>query len=173
MGILGPTKTNSAEKIVVPPPQQVKVDQSGPKFGHQSTMLVKDVKKESPGTGVHYEASKPPLDKEKIPPPLANNEKKSRSDKSSMGNGGSLASLWGRASAKSKLTSPPAGDNSLISDPAGSSPSSYFVKLKISLHNHNARLSYMHHASKFVVYNLLFYWVGEFVLIFLLVYNCY
>ncbi|KAJ9183012.1 hypothetical protein P3X46_006933 [Hevea brasiliensis] len=118
--ILGPSKSNSAhENIIVPPPQQVKVDQSGPKVGQQSTNLVKDIKTESHGTGVHYQASKPSLDREKVPP-LPTNEKKGQNDKSSIGNGGSLASLWGRASAKSKVTLAPAVNNSLISDPAAS-----------------------------------------------------
>ncbi|KAJ9129218.1 hypothetical protein P3X46_033976, partial [Hevea brasiliensis] len=122
VGILGPSNSNSAYKnIIVPPPQQIKVDQSGPKVGHQSTNLVKDVKPEIHGIGVHNQAM-PLLDGEKVPP-LPTNEKKGQSDKSSIGNGGSLANCWGRASAKSKLTSAPAGNNSLISNPTASAES--------------------------------------------------
>ncbi|XP_057992671.1 uncharacterized protein LOC110670296 isoform X1 [Hevea brasiliensis] len=122
VGILGRSNSNSAYKsIIVPPPQQIKVDQSGPKVGHQSTNLVKDVKPEIHGIGVHNQAM-PLLDGEKVPP-LPTNEKKGQSDKSSIGNGGSLANCWGRASAKSKLTSAPAGNNSLISNPTASAES--------------------------------------------------
>ncbi|KAF2314385.1 hypothetical protein GH714_025946 [Hevea brasiliensis] len=118
----GASNSNSAYKsIIVPPPQQIKVDQSGPKVGHQSTNLVKDVKPEIHGIGVHNQAM-PLLDGEKVPP-LPTNEKKGQSDKSSIGNGGSLANCWGRASAKSKLTSAPAGNNSLISNPTASAES--------------------------------------------------
>ncbi|XP_012074562.1 uncharacterized protein LOC105636001 isoform X2 [Jatropha curcas] len=117
MGISGPSKSNlSSENNMVLLAHQIKVEQSGPKVGPQSSNLVKDVKIESLGRGVHNQSSKPHSDREKAHPNPSSG-KNGQSDKNSNENGGSLASLWGRASAKSKPNSAPAENNSLISNP--------------------------------------------------------
>ncbi|CAK7351891.1 unnamed protein product [Dovyalis caffra] len=109
-----PLKSNSVCQNV-PPSQQTKVQQS-PKVGPQSPNLVKDVKSESNGAGVHDLAAKETADGEKFSL-LAANKKIGQSDKTSSGNGGSLANLWGRASAKSKPSSAEADNNKHIPNP--------------------------------------------------------
>ncbi|XP_015578067.2 uncharacterized protein LOC8288260 isoform X1 [Ricinus communis] len=110
VGIPEPSKSNSAHENIKVPLQQIKDEQSGPMVGKQSTILVKDIKSESHET--EDQSSKPHACGEKV---LPTNEKKGQGDKSSS----SLANLWGRASAKSKLTS--AEDNkNLVSNPIAS-----------------------------------------------------
>ncbi|KAK9268517.1 hypothetical protein L1049_000270 [Liquidambar formosana] len=123
-GVSAPSKSNSPHQtIAVPQPQQRKVLQSSPKVGLQSPSVATDVKSESNGTQVDDQASKPPADKEKVPP-LPANKKKGQDDKGSTGTGGSLANLWGRASAKSKPSCAPAETNNFIPNPAVSARSS-------------------------------------------------
>ncbi|KAL5736590.1 hypothetical protein ACOSQ2_031378 [Xanthoceras sorbifolium] len=101
-GIPESLKVNNAhKKNTVPPPHQNKVQQSSSKASLLSPDGIKDVKDRSNGTGVHDQATKPSADKEKIPP-LPASKLKGQNDKSSSVSGGSLANLWGRASAKSK-----------------------------------------------------------------------
>lgn len=115
-GIPQLSKSNSTgQNNSVPPPQQNKIQQSSPKVGLLSPNVVKDIKGESNGTGVHDQA-KPSAAKEKVNP-LPASKKKSQNDKSSSGSGGSLANLWGRASTKAKPGSA-AADN-LISNSTG------------------------------------------------------
>lgn len=71
-----------------------------------SSNVVKKVKGQSNGTGAHDQVTKPSVDKEKLQPLHANIQ-----NKSSSGNEGSLANLWGRASSKPKPNSAPADGN--------------------------------------------------------------
>ncbi|KAH9779155.1 DNA polymerase delta subunit 3 [Citrus sinensis] len=98
------TKTNTAHhNNTVPPCLQNKVQQSSPKVGLMSSNAAKEVKGQSNGTGAHDQVTKPSVQEEKLQPLPANIQ-----NKSSSGNGGSLANLWGRASSKSKPNSAPA-----------------------------------------------------------------
>lgn len=113
---MGPTKTN----IVHQPPKIIAHD-SIPKADLKSQDVVKDVKSESKGTGstgVHDHIDKPTADKEKV---LAfpTGKKKVQADKSGSVTGGSLASFWGRASAKPKPCSLPEENNNTVSNPTG------------------------------------------------------
>ncbi|KAA8524019.1 hypothetical protein F0562_010550 [Nyssa sinensis] len=110
-GVPGPSKSNSADQTAtVPQPQQSKVQHKSPKVGLLSPNVVIDGKSESHGTGVHEKAGKPPSDKEKTHQ-LPANKKKGQNDKSSSGTGGSLANMWGRASAKSKSSASSENNN--------------------------------------------------------------
>lgn len=121
----GPAATKSMEipviqvcqTITAPPSKQTKVQQS-PKVGPPSPNLVNSVKSERNGTGVHDLATKQTVDEEKVSL-LPANKKKGQSDKTSSGNGGSLANLWGRASAKSKPSSAQADNDKHIPNPTG------------------------------------------------------
>ncbi|KAG4981518.1 hypothetical protein JHK85_035476 [Glycine max] len=110
----GPTKSD----IVQQPPKNISRD-SIDKVDTKPQSVVKEVKSESNGignTGVHDNMNKPTADKEKAPP-LPTGKKKVQADKSGSVNGGSLASLWGRASAKPKPCSSSAENNNKISNP--------------------------------------------------------
>lgn len=123
----GPAATKSAEipvplnsnsvcqNITAQPSKQTKVQQS-PKVGPPSPNLVNSVKSERNGTGVHDLATKQTMDEEKVSL-LPADKKKGQSDKTSSGNGGSLANLWGRASAKSKPSSAQADNDKHIPNP--------------------------------------------------------
>lgn len=113
---LGPTTNLAHQSITVPQSLQNKGQQSSSKAGLLSPSTEKDVKSESNGSGVHAQASKPPAAK-KVPP-MPVKEKKVQKDKGSSSTGGSLANLWGRASAKSK-PSCPAENSNLILNPTG------------------------------------------------------
>lgn len=125
----GPAATKSAEipvplnsnsvcqNITAQPSKQTKVQQS-PKVGPPSPNLVNSVKSERNGTGVHDLATKQTVDEEKVSL-LPANKKKGQSHKTSSGNGGSLANLWGRASAKSKPSSAQADNDKHIPNPTG------------------------------------------------------
>ncbi|KAF3442380.1 hypothetical protein FNV43_RR16296 [Rhamnella rubrinervis] len=115
---LGPTTNLAHQSITVPQSLQNKGQQSSSKAALLSPSTEKDVKSESNGSGVHAQASKPPAAK-KIPP-MPVKEKKVQKDKGSSSIGGSLANLWGRASAKSK-PSCPAENSNLIPNPTESS----------------------------------------------------
>ncbi|XP_057461406.1 uncharacterized protein LOC130751763 [Actinidia eriantha] len=113
-GLAGPSRSNySNQNVTIPQPQQKKVQQSGPKVGPGIHNVVKDIKTESHVTGGHEQAGKPSSDKEKVPQ-LPANKKKGQNDKSTSGNGGSLANMWGRASKNSKPSSATAETNNLI-----------------------------------------------------------
>ncbi|KAL1118660.1 hypothetical protein V6Z11_D01G051100 [Gossypium hirsutum] len=74
--------------------------------------MVKDVKSDGIGE-VHNLAVKPSTDKKKTTS-LPSNKNKDQNGKSSTGNGGSLATLWGRACTKPKCSSvPEVGSNSI------------------------------------------------------------
>ncbi|KAL3503085.1 hypothetical protein ACH5RR_037534 [Cinchona calisaya] len=75
----------------LPQPQPKRDQASRPNITLQSPDVIKDVKNES----------KPAENNVKVPQ-LAVNTKKVQTDKNSSGTGGSLANMWGRASAKSK-----------------------------------------------------------------------
>jgi DNA polymerase delta subunit 3 len=118
----GPAATKSVEIPVIQVCEtitfkQTKVQQS-PKVGPPSPNLVNSVKSERNGTGVHDLATKQTVDEEKVSL-LPANKKKGQSDKTSSGNGGSLATLWGRASAKSKPSSAQADNDKHIPNPTG------------------------------------------------------
>ncbi|XVF18552.1 hypothetical protein REPUB_Repub11eG0032400 [Reevesia pubescens] len=115
-GISEPSKHNSAQNKAALPSQQNKVQQSSLKVAQQPPSVVKDVKSDSIGMGVHDLASKPFTDKEK-PPSLPTNKKKGQNDKSSNGSGGSLANLWGRASTKPKHGGVPTDDSASVQNP--------------------------------------------------------
>ncbi|XP_019443861.1 PREDICTED: uncharacterized protein LOC109348095 isoform X2 [Lupinus angustifolius] len=109
---MGPTKKNTVQ---VPP--KVIAHDSIPKVLKQDVM--KDVKSESNGAGsagVHNHINKPTEDKEKVLP-LPTGKRKAQADKSGSVTRGSLASLWGRASAKPKPCTLPAEKNNTVSDP--------------------------------------------------------
>lgn len=112
-----PTKSN----IVHQPPKNVTLDSTA-KIDLKSQNGLKDVKSESNGTGntgVHDNINKPTAEKEKALP-LATGKKKVEADKN--GSGGSLASFWGRPSAKPKPCSMPAKNSNTDSNPAGQFP---------------------------------------------------
>ncbi|KAM3696942.1 hypothetical protein ACB098_06G076400 [Castanea mollissima] len=114
----GQSKSNSMnQNNVVPQPQQNKVQESSPKVVLQTPNVVQDVKSETNGTGLHSQSTKPPSDKEKVPPMTAG-KKKVQNVKSSSGTGGSLANIWSRASAKSKPVVPVENNNVLPNPPA-------------------------------------------------------
>ncbi|XVE53097.1 hypothetical protein DITRI_Ditri02bG0177200 [Diplodiscus trichospermus] len=116
VGISGLSKHNSAEGNAPLPLQQNKVLQSSSKVAQQSPSVVKDVKSESVGGGVHGLSSKPSADKEKIPS-LPSNKMKGQNDKNSAGSGGSLANLWVRASTKPKPSGVPETDSDSVQNP--------------------------------------------------------
>lgn len=111
-----PLKSNSGcQNISAPPSKQTKVQQS-PNVGPESPNLVSSVKSERNGTGVHDLATKQTVDEEKVLL-LPAGKKKGQGDRISSGNGGSLSNLWGRASAKSKLSSAQADNDKHIPNP--------------------------------------------------------
>ncbi|PIN25487.1 hypothetical protein CDL12_01776 [Handroanthus impetiginosus] len=110
--VSGLSKSYSAQTTAIPQTLQKKVHQSSPNAGVQSSGLAKIVKSESHVKLDREQGTQLNADKEKVPQLLPNN-KKSQSDKNSSGTGGALASMWGRASAKSKPEAPlPQGNNS-------------------------------------------------------------
>lgn len=110
-------KSNLAhQSITVPQSLQNKGQQSSSKADLLSPSVAKDVKSESNGSEVHAQASKPPGDKKNTSLPAE--EKKVQNGKGSSSTGGSLATFWSRASAKSK-PSCPAENSNLIPNPAG------------------------------------------------------
>ncbi|KAJ1376927.1 DNA-polymerase subunit Cdc27 [Sesbania bispinosa] len=112
---MGPTKSN----VVHQPPKYI-VHDSIAKVDLKSQNVVKDVKSESNGTAktvVHDNINKPTADKEKALP-LPTGKKKVQADKNGPVTGGSLASLWGRASAKPKPCSLQAENSNTVSKPA-------------------------------------------------------
>lgn len=115
-GFPGPSKNISAHQtIAVQHPQERKVQQSSPKVSLRSPSVATDVKDESNGTRAHDLASNPPAAKEKAPS-LPVNKKKGQNDKNS-GTEGSLANMWGRASAKSKVICEPSNAGKFIANP--------------------------------------------------------
>ncbi|XP_022717322.1 uncharacterized protein LOC111275940 isoform X2 [Durio zibethinus] len=116
VGISGPSKHNSAQSNAALLSQQNKAQQSSLKVAQQPSSVVKDVKSDSIGRGVHDLVRKPSAEKEKIPS-LPSNKMKGQNDKSSTGGGGSLANLWGRASTKPKPGGVPANDSDSVQNP--------------------------------------------------------
>ncbi|KAL2331331.1 hypothetical protein Fmac_018912 [Flemingia macrophylla] len=109
----GPAKSN----IVHQPPKNISCD-SIDKFNTKPQNVVTEVKSESNGianTVVHDNKSTADIEKAL---PMPKGKKKLQDDKSGSVAGGSLASLWGRASAKPKPCSPPAENNNMISNPS-------------------------------------------------------
>ncbi|XP_027342328.1 uncharacterized protein LOC113855071 isoform X2 [Abrus precatorius] len=109
-----PTMSN----IVHQPPNRITCD-SVVKVDAKPQNVAKDIKNESNGTGntgVHDNISKPAADKEKALP-MPTGKKKVQADKNGS-IGGSLASFWGRASAKPKPGSLPVENNTMVSNPA-------------------------------------------------------
>nr|DAD37778.1 TPA_asm: hypothetical protein HUJ06_008419 [Nelumbo nucifera] len=112
VGVTGLSKSNSTNQTLPAPFVQGKVQHESPKIGVQSsTAATKDVKSESSSKPV--QASEPNIDKEKITTFPAN-KRKGQNDKRT---GGSLATFWGRASAKLKPNCPPAETNSAAPNP--------------------------------------------------------
>ncbi|KAM7495379.1 hypothetical protein LguiB_029988 [Lonicera macranthoides] len=112
-GVPGPSSRNSAqETATIPKPQQRKIQQSSPNVGGQSSSVAKDVK-----SGAQEQDGKSTADKENVPQ-LPANKKKGQDDKSSTRSGGSLASMWGRASAKPKPSFVPAETKSSVPNSA-------------------------------------------------------
>lgn len=112
---LGPTKSN----VVHQPPKNI-AHNSIAKVDLKTQNVEKDVKSESNGTGnagVHDNINKPIAEKEKSLP-LPAGKKKVQADKSGSVNGGSLASFWGRPSAKPKPCAVPEENSNMISKPA-------------------------------------------------------
>lgn len=98
-------KKTTCQNTTVPQPHKSEMQKVSPNVGLQSPTVVKEVKSESNHTEPFHQASKPIAAKEKIVS-LPASKKKAQSDKTSSSTGGSLANLWGRVPAKSKL-----GDN--------------------------------------------------------------
>ncbi|KAJ6776192.1 DNA polymerase DELTA SUBUNIT 3 [Salix koriyanagi] len=111
-----PLKSNSGcQNISALPSKQTKVQQS-PNVGPECPNLESSVKSERNGTGVHDLATKQTVDEEKVLL-LPAGKKKGQGNRISSGNGGSLSNLWGRASAKSKLSSAQADNDKHIPNP--------------------------------------------------------
>ncbi|KAL1821381.1 hypothetical protein ACET3Z_016250 [Daucus carota] len=89
----------------VPQPQQKNQQQLNPRFGQQSSNEVKNVHNY---TGGHEEASKPATEREKFLQFPVDKKKDLQNNKVSSGTGGSLATMWGRVSAKSRPIEAPA-----------------------------------------------------------------
>lgn len=89
-----------------------------PNVGRQSSTVVKEVKGEGNGTESFHQASKPIAVKEKVAS-LPATKKKAQNDKTSSSTGGSLANLWGRVPAKSKLSDNHADVNRATANPTG------------------------------------------------------
>ncbi|KAJ4837384.1 hypothetical protein Tsubulata_006286 [Turnera subulata] len=107
-----PPKSNSTrQSITVPPPMPVKLPQRGLSVSPKSTNVINDVKTES----TEEPASEPPAEKLKVTHDSTANKTKGQIVKDFV-NGGSLANLWGRASAKSKPSTKAAEDNKLSSN---------------------------------------------------------
>ncbi|KAI4333536.1 hypothetical protein L6164_018328 [Bauhinia variegata] len=110
-GYPGQTESNTVHQhSALPQPQQNKAPESIPKASAQSPGVVKDVNTENNGTRDKVVrdqvACKLSADKKTVLP-LPTGRKKVQADKGSSASGGSLANLWGRASAKSKPSSHP------------------------------------------------------------------
>lgn len=103
----------------VPQPQQKNQQQLSPRFGQQSSNEVKNVNNKSHHTGVHEQASKPATEREKFVQFPADKKKDLQNNKVSSGSGGSLATMWGRVSAKSMPIEAPAETDNTKSNTAG------------------------------------------------------
>ncbi|KAL0289557.1 UNVERIFIED_CONTAM: hypothetical protein Scaly_2699300 [Sesamum calycinum] len=118
-GGLGLAKRDSAHQTkAVPQPQQKNFQQSGPNAGVPSPDIAKTVKTESHVKVDRVQGAQLAADKEKVSQLLSNN-RKDQSDKNSSGSGGALASMWGRASAKSKPDAPLVQANNSRQNSAG------------------------------------------------------
>lgn len=117
LGVTVSSKTNGAHPDpdpvpLVPQPQQGQAQQPNPKLGLQSpTVASADDNTGNNALEVHAESGKPHTDKATAVPV---NKKKVQNEKTSSGAGGSLANLWGRASAKSKPSCPSAETSSVV-----------------------------------------------------------
>lgn len=101
------SKVDPAHKPAsVSQPQQKNQQQISPRVGQQSSNEVKNVN--SHHTGVHEEAIKPATEREKFVQFPADKKKDLQNNKVSSGTGGSLATMWGRVSTKSKPVEAPA-----------------------------------------------------------------
>ncbi|KAI3457615.1 hypothetical protein Pfo_014278 [Paulownia fortunei] len=113
------TSYSAHQTRAIPQPMQKKVQQSSPNAGMQSPDITKTVKTESDVKLDREQGAQLAADKEKVPQLLPNN-KKGQSDKNSSGTGGALASMWGRASVKSKPDAPLAQANNSRKNSAAS-----------------------------------------------------
>ncbi|KAK1404899.1 DNA polymerase delta subunit 3 [Heracleum sosnowskyi] len=111
------SKVDPAHKTAIPQPQQKNQQQISPHFGQQSSNEVKNVNN-SHHTGVHEEASKPATEREKVLQFPVDKKKDPQNNKVSSGTGGSLATMWGRVSAKPKPVEAPAETSKTKSDTA-------------------------------------------------------
>lgn len=112
------SKIDPAHKSAyIPQAQQKNQQQISPPVGQQSSNEVKNVNNIH-HTGVHEEACKPAAEREKVVQFPAD-KKDLQSNKLSSGFGGSLATMWGRASAKSKPVEAPAETSNSKSNTAG------------------------------------------------------
>ncbi|KAL8131850.1 uncharacterized protein LOC141711738 isoform X2 [Apium graveolens] len=101
------SQVNPAHKSAsVPQPQKKNQQKISPPVGQQSSNEVKNVNI-SHHKGVHEEASKPATEREKVVQFPAD-KKDPQNNKLSSGTGGSLATMWGRVSAKPKPVEAPA-----------------------------------------------------------------
>lgn len=117
IGVTASSKTNGAalQVSLVPQAQERQQQKPSPKLGHQaSTMASTDNKIGKNAPEVHAQAGKPNADKVTAVPAI---KKKGQNEKSSSGAGGSLANLWGRATAKSKSSVPSAEAATVIPNP--------------------------------------------------------
>lgn len=113
------SKVDPAYKTAsVPQPQQKNQQKISPCFGQQSNNEVKTVNN-SHHTGVHEESSKPATEREKVVQFPADKKKDLQNNKVSSGSGGSLATMWGRVSAKPKPVEAPAETSNTKSNTAG------------------------------------------------------
>jgi len=112
----GPTKSNTVQQS-----SKNTARDSIDKVDAKPQNVIKEVKSEiySIGNTVALDnINKPTADKKKALP-LPTGKKKVPAAKSGSGAGGSLASFWGRASAKPKPCTPSVEDNNTVSNPAG------------------------------------------------------
>lgn len=104
-------KVNLHQNKTIPLPRADKDQHSSP------NVSLPDVKGKTDGTSVFVQTTKPSADSEKHHLVPAASKLKGQNDKSSsLHSGGSIANLWGRASAKSKPDSAIANGNILVSD---------------------------------------------------------
>ncbi|XP_011082779.1 uncharacterized protein LOC105165459 isoform X1 [Sesamum indicum] len=126
-GGLGLAKSHSVQQTkAVPQPQQTNLQQSGPNAGVPSPDIAKTVKTESHVKVDRVQGAQLAGDKEKVSQ-LHSNNRKDQSDKNSSGSGGALASMWGRASAKSKPDAPLGQANNSRQNSAASAEAQIFV----------------------------------------------
>lgn len=100
--IVTPKSNPTTQKPNILKPEPKSIQQPSPKVGVQSSNAAKEAKTEISPT-VKVDKTEAPSVKEKVPQKPVS-KKKGQNDKNTPGNGGSIANMFGRASAQSKAT---------------------------------------------------------------------